>query len=56
MRILLLSDIHLSLQNLEKLYEWLGDKKYDYVFASGDLCNLPNKGNEEDFDQEQIKI
>ena len=55
MRILLLSDIHLSLENLEKLYDWLQDKKYDFVFASGDLCNLPNKGVEEEFDQEEIE-
>lgn len=57
LRILLLSDSHSNIDNFEKVLDWIKaeNKSYDLVFLSGDLCNLPNKGEEKDFDQAQIE-
>ena len=50
-RVLLLSDIHMSpggISNVDfakKHLNWDDEKseKYDFVFVSGDIANLPNK-------------
>lgn len=59
LEILLLSDIHLNLEYIAQMLEWVETsrkgKKYDFVFMSGDLCNLPNSGPIEKFDQAEVK-
>jgi Icc-related predicted phosphoesterase len=42
LNILIVSDIHLSYENLEKLKNWVkkNKKKFDLIFDAGDFCNL----------------
>ena len=44
LRILLVSDIHLAYENVDKLIQWLNlhskDVKYDFVLGSGDFGNI----------------
>jgi hypothetical protein len=44
LRFLLVSDIHLAFENVEKLVVWLStnrkDVEYDYVLGSGDFGNI----------------
>ena len=53
-RVLLLSDIHMALQNVQLLKQWHVERnknlKYDYVFISGDIHILPGDGTSSDKD------
>jgi predicted MPP superfamily phosphohydrolase len=50
LKILLLSDIHMALDNIELMKSWHSErnrnKPYDYVFISGDIHTIPNDGTE----------
>ena len=47
-KVLLLSDIHMALDNVQLLKQWHSARnknlKYDYVFISGDIHTLANDG------------
>ncbi len=52
MRILLVSDIHLAYENVEKMIKWQKEHnkgvQYDFVLGSGDFGNLNHKVAPED--------
>lgn len=45
LRIILLSDIHASHENIKKVREWIlySKEKIDYIFLLGDFLNLINE-------------
>ena len=65
LRILLLSDIHMmsphcvsNVPDVEAKIKSHSTPKYDYVFVSGDIANLPNKTgvpNDKEFEANQIE-
>lgn len=58
LKVLLMSDCHGNVLNFEQLHEWVREQhpvRYDYVFIPGDMCDVPNKGEEKDFDQVEIE-
>ena len=54
LKILLLSDIHMALDNIELMKTWHSERNknqmYDYVFISGDIHILPGDGTSSDKD------
>ena len=56
LRFLLVSDLHMNVENLNLLKTWHirknKAKKYDYVFVSGDIANLKNHGDGTEEDTE----